>query len=119
MSPEDRKLDAALKQILPRSYNSFPRRHARAVEVLNQWVVRHPQNVGLPPGGADEFMRLHIADHPNPPGSVLAEALRESRSESARNASRQAGYTRERDPLTKRFKSRIVSTLNKTLGKKL
>jgi hypothetical protein len=110
LSDEDRQFDQFLKAVLPPSYNSFPRRKKRAAEVLEQMEARHPERAPLPPGGAEECLRLMVG-HPNPSESVLGWALQEARSDAARKAERSGRSSRRRISSGK-FEKKIRGLLN-------
>jgi hypothetical protein len=113
---EKRRLDVLLKRVLPPSYNSFPRRYARAIEVLRH--VRYEI-----PGREHEFVYtedrareclafyssgiMQAGNHLR----LLAEAQTAARSDSARDASRKWSATRCRDARGK-FRQRKTSALS-------
>jgi hypothetical protein len=113
---EKRRLNVLLKRVLPPSYNSFPRRYARAIEVLRH--VRFEI-----PGRKHEFVYteerareclaiyasgiMQAGNHLR----LLAEAQLAARSDSARDASRKWSATRCRDGRGK-FRQRKNSSLS-------
>ena len=74
---EKRWLDSFLKLAAPASLNSFPRRYARTVAVLDQYYARHKHEFTCCPGA--EYLRF-LTVHRKPTIDLIRLAFKEARS---------------------------------------
>jgi hypothetical protein len=84
-SEEKLFLNHLLKASVPSSYNSWPKRYGRAVEVLDQFRRRHRNDKRLNLPRATEYLQF-LCGTKWPDPSLILTALREARSVAARAA---------------------------------
>ena len=96
MSPEDAPLDALLKAHLPSYLNSFPRRHQRAVEILQGLLADDPDY------DVEKHLRI-LAVFPFAVADLFQAALKKAKSEAGRLAAAHIRHRTKKDAVTGKF----------------